>query len=178
MATFFITPTGLDEYDRLVRDPVTQLWILPTMKFNTRLYNPYLGEVDLINENYQYQNSVIDHFYIALTEKWLFKKIMFRKLLKYFKVDKKGDEGKISLITDIDKIKDPEFDEVTSKYIFKYIEKYFISRKFVEKVLREYVNTTHIKWYDLFNNTDTLKELFAHKLKKKIINTIYEAKQK
>ena len=31
-----------------------------------------------------------------------------------------------------------------------------------------------IKWYDLYNNTSTLKDLFAHKLKKLIISTIYE----
>ena len=83
----------------------------------------------------------------------------------------------MTLISDPDNIPKSDNKEEDAKFIFKYIEKYFITRRFVEKVLREYVSTTHIKWYDLFNNSDTLIELFVHKLKKLIVSTIYELKK-
>jgi len=69
-------------------------------------------------------------------------------------------------------------DKDTRKYIFRYVEKVFITKKFIDKILRQYVNTTHIKWYDLFNNTDAIKDFFAYKLKKLIVSTIYELQDK
>lgn len=174
MSQFIVTPTNVDLLESIFRNPISGLWTIPVLTFNTRYLNPYYGEVDVLNSDPSYQKRVIDHFYMRLTEKWLFKESIFKSLLKYFKVEKEGDKGTVSLIDDIDKIPESQPEQEYRKHVFKYIEKYFITRRFVEKVLRQYVNNTHLKWYDLFHNTDTLKELFAHKLKKLIISTIYE----
>ena len=115
---------------------------------------------------------------MRLTEKWLYKNSVFRKLLKYFHVEVNGKEGTVTLISDPTKISETDLNEKYRHHIFKFIEKYFITKRFVEKVMRQYVNTSHIKWYDLFNNTDILKELFSHKLKKLIIATIYQLEDK
>ena len=146
------------------------------MTFNTRFVNPFFGELDTLNEDPRYQDKVIDHFYTRLTEKWLYKEPIYRSLLKYFTVEKSGEKGTVSLISNPDKVTktDAPVEKVNRRYIFKYIEKYFVTKKFVSRVLKEYVAVTHIKWYDLYNNTDTLKELLAHKLKKLILETIYE----
>lgn len=174
MSSFIMTPTNIDLINSLVKDPITGRWIIPILTFNTRYINPYYGEVDPLNEDYRYQEKVIDHFYVRLSEKWLFREPIFRKLLKYFKVERSGDKGTVSLIQNPEKTSDNEINEDDRKFVFKYIDKYFVTERFVEKTLREYITTTHIKWYDLFNNTDNLKELFCHKLKKLIIETIYQ----
>ncbi len=85
---------------------------------------------------------MIDHFYIRLKEKWLYHNPLFKSLLKYFKIEKKDNEGKVSLITRIDEKPDDKLNDEYQKYIFKYIEKFFITRRFVEKALKQYVNTT------------------------------------
>ncbi|HLX52338.1 MAG TPA: hypothetical protein VKR58_00255, partial [Aquella sp.] len=114
-----------------------------------------------------------DYFYTKLTERWLYKDPLFKSLLRYFKINKSKDKGEVTLISDPEKTAESNVKEDDKKHVFKYIEKYFINRRFVEKVLREYVAVTHIKWYDLYNNTDNLKDLFNHKLKKLIKKTIY-----
>lgn len=174
MSDFIITPTNVDFLESIFRNPITGRWTIPILTFNTNYVNPYFGEIDTLNDDPRYQKNVVDNFYTRLTEKWLYKKPVFKSLLKYFRVDKNGSEGRVQLIADPDKISELNTDEQYQKHVFKYIEKYFITRHFVDKVLRQYVRTTHIKWYDLFHNTDTVKDLFAHKLKKLIISTIYE----
>lgn len=174
MSDFLITPTNVDFLESIFKNPITGRWNIPILTFNTKYINPYFGEVDPLNEDPVYQKSVVDHFYMRLTEKWLYKASAFRKLLKYFRVEKNGEEGKVSMIADPDKISETPIDEQYHKHVFKYIEKFFITKRLIDRILRQYIGTTHIKWYDLFHNTDTLKDLFAHKLKKLIISTIYE----
>lgn len=174
MTNFIVTPTDINLLESIFRDPITGSWIIPILTFNTKFINPYYGEIDPLNKDPVYQKNVVQHFYMRLKEKWLFKDPEFRRLLKYFKVAKNGEEGKVSLIEDPEKTVDTDVNEQYRKHIFKYIEKYFISKHWVDKILRQYVKKSGIKWYDLFNNTDILKELFAHKLKKLIIASIYE----
>lgn len=175
MSSFIVTPTNVDYIESLFRDPLTGKWFIPFLTFNTGIGNPYYSEADPLNEDPKYQKRVSKHFLMKLTEKWLYKDPSFKSLLKYFKVEKKGDKGIVSLIDDPDKVSDTaKFSKEDRMYVYKYIEKYFITRRFIEKILRSFVNTTHIKWYDLFNNNDTIKDLFRHKLKKLIVSTIYE----
>jgi hypothetical protein len=174
MSEFIITPTNVDFLESIFRNPITGRWTIPILTFNTNLTNPYYGDIDPLNNDPKYQKHVIDHFYVRLTEKWLYKDPIFKSLLKYFKVEKKGDEAKVSLVPNMDSVSKSNVDEKDRKYVYRYIEKVFITKKFVAKVLKQYVGVTHIKWYDLFYNTDTIKDLFVHKLKKLIVSTIYE----
>lgn len=178
MTEFIITPTNIDFLESIFRNPITGRWTIPILTFNINYTNPFYTEIDPLNKDPNYQKSVVENFYLRLKEKWLYKEPIYRSLLKYFKVDKKGDEGKIYLVTNIDEASESNIDTKYQKHVLKYIEKFFVTKKFVDKVLREYVGTTRIKWYDLFHNTDTLKDLFAHKLKKMIISTIYELQGK
>lgn len=178
MSEFILTPTNIDFIESIFRNPITGKWTIPILTFNTSFISPYYGEVDPLNEDVSYQRAVIDHFYMRLTEKWLYKDNTFKSLLKYFKVTKDGNEGKVSLIEDPDKIVDTKTNMEYQKYIFQYIEKYFVTKRLISKILKQYVNTTHIKWYDLFHNTDNIKDLFAHKIKKLIVSTIYELQER
>lgn len=173
MTEFVITPTNIDYLDSILRNPVTGRWTIPVISFNVKT-NPLFGDIDPLNDDPKYQKKIIDNIHTRLTEKWLYKSPSFRKLLKYFNATKKGDEIKVSIIPNINSLNTSEFDKNTRKYVFRYIEKIFITKKLVNKILRSYVAAKHIKWYDLLHNTDTLKDLFAHKLKKLIVATIYE----
>lgn len=177
MSQFIMTPTNVDLLESLFRDPITGIWSIPILTFNTKYINPYYDQVDPLNEDPNYRKSVIDYFYLRLKEEWLFEEPIFRSLLKYFIVKEDNNEGTITLIDDPDKASSSTINEKYKKHIYKYIEKYFINKHFIKKILKQYVATTHIKWYDLFHNTDTLIELFAHKLKKLIIATIYELQE-
>jgi hypothetical protein len=173
MSTLLITPTNIDDYDWIFKNPVSGKWTIPVLEFNPLIFNPFYLEIDPLNVDPRYQNRTIDYFHTKLTEKWLYRDPMFRSLLKYFHVTKKGDKGTVTLISDPEKVSKEKLTEDEEKYIFKYIEKFFITKRFVEKVLREYVAVAHVKWYDLYSNSDTLKDLFRHKLKKIIVKTIY-----
>jgi len=171
--TFLLTPDNLDYLGFLYRDPITAKWTVPILTFNTGFYDP-LRIADPLNEDPVYRERVIDNIYLRLTEKWLYSHASFRSLFKYFNLEKSGTKGTVSLINDPDKFSEKTISDTDGKYIIQYIEKYFATKKFVSNILKEYVNTTHVKWYDIFNNTSTLKDLFVHKLKKQIINTIYK----
>lgn len=177
MANFILTPTELDLSSSIYRDPITGLWILPMYTFNTGYQGSFLTESDPLNNDPKYQNRVIDNIHLRLTEKWLYKDSIYISLLKYFNIKFENNKGVVEPVSDPDTAKltiKPEY----YKQVFKYIEKIFINKKFVEKILREYVKTTKIKWYDLFNNISTIKDLFAHKLKKNIKKTIYSLEKK
>lgn len=178
MSEFIITPSNIDLLKSLFRDPLTGRWTIPVLTFNTQYGSPYYNETDYLNEDPYYQKSIIDHFYIRLKEKWLRKDPEFRRLVKYFKVEQDGNKGTVSMVTNLDNLKETVTDKKYRDYIYKYIEKYFITKHLIAKIIRRYVAVTHINWYDLLQNTDTIKELIAHKLKKLIIATVYKLQDK
>lgn len=178
MTEFIMTPTNIDYLQSIIRNPMTGRWTLPNLTFNINYSNPYYNEIDVLNDDPRYQEKIIDHFYFRLTEKWLFKDAIFNSLLKYFNADTSGTEGKISIISNPDQKNYSDINLKFKKYIFKFIEKYFITKHFVDKVLRQYIKNTHLKWYDLFNNIDNIKNLFNHKLKRLIVKTIYQIQDK
>ena len=178
MSEFIMTPTNVDFLESIFKNPITGRWEIPLLTYNLHLTNPFFAEKDPLNEDPNYHKSVVDHFYLRLTEKWLYKDSAFRKLVNYFRIDKNGDKGTVRLIENPEQINNEKFNDTDRKYVFKYIEKYFITKKFVDKAIRQYVKSTHIKWYDLFHNTDILKDYLSHKLKKSIISTIYEVEDR
>lgn len=183
MSEFVITPTNVDFLESIFRNPITNKWTIPILTFNTVYSNPFYRDVDPLNNDPRYHESVINYFYTKLTEKWLYRDAAFRQLLKFFKITTEGTKGEVSMIDikDLDKNSYKNISEEElglrnqyKKYIFQYIEKYFITKHLVGKILKQYIRRTHTKWYDLFNNTDIIKDLMSYKLKKLIIATIYE----
>lgn len=173
MVEFILTPTNIDFIAEIQRDPFTNRWVLPVLTFPV-VPSPYYSYEDPLNHDRQYQNHVVNHIYTRLSEKWLFKYPMYKSLIKYFVVEKHKDEVNVRPIDNVDNASSDNVKKEDHKYVLKYIDKVFVTKRFVRKVLKEYVGTTRVKWYDLYQNTSTLKDLFAHKLKKLIVSTIYE----
>ena len=173
MSSFVLTPTNIEDYNWIFVNPLTKKWTVPVLDFDPAIMNPYLYELDPLNNDIQYQSRTIDYFLQKLTEKWLYKKSFYTPLLKFFSVSKSGDKGTVTLISDPKKVSESKVTGDDYKYVLKYIEKFFLKRRFVEKTLRTYVKSSCIKWYDLYNNTEDVQDLFRHKLKKLIVKMIY-----
>lgn len=174
MSNFILTPTGMDIIESAFKNSITGKWTIPHIVFNMGYTNPFYDDVDPLNDDPVYQKAVVDNFYWRLKEKWMYKDPIFRSLLKYFKMDLNGDQGKISLITNMNDVSKFPIDKKYRNFAFDFIEKYFVTRHLVSKSLRQYVKVTHIKWYDLYHNIDTIKSILCHKLKKVIVSTIYK----
>ncbi len=170
-------PVEITYSDILIQDPITKKWGFPSLTFDFTTFTPYTKfDIDPLNEDKYYIKSVIRNIRERLREKWLHNDEIFIKLLKYFKVVKKGDgnSGEISLVDNPDKLSNTHENLQYKKFIFKYIEKVFLTDKFVKRTLKKYVSISKIKWYDLYNNSRNLKHMFAHTLKKVIIENIYK----
>jgi len=88
MSDFIITPTNVEYLDYLFKNPITGKWTIPILTFNTGYINPYYNDTDPLNDDPKYQKRVIEHFYMRLVEKWLYKDTVFRNLIKYFHTEK------------------------------------------------------------------------------------------
>lgn len=166
-----LTPTDVNVIS-LVKNPITGIITFPVLSFNSSLINPFFTDMNPLNKDERYHKRMIKYFYTKLTEKWLYRSQDYKKLLKYFKIEKSGDNSKVRIIDSLDKISKDSIEKKDRKFIYRYIEKIFINKRFVRKVLQQYIAKTKINWYDLVSNSDTLKELFAHKLAKLIKNAI------
>jgi hypothetical protein len=179
MTNFVLTPTYYEIIDTVLKkDPITGQWSIPRMIFDHNpmsvpLYSKSYSES--LDQNTKYQKKILKNIYTRLTEKWLRRDVVFKKLLKYFNVEEKNGKLTVSLITDIDKPSKTQISDLYSEYIFAYMEKIFITKKTIEKIIRKYVKHNKIKWYDLLHNIDIVKELIAYKLKKIIEQTIYDS---
>lgn len=184
MASFTLTPTNIEDYNWILKNPITGEWTIPILNFDPTVLNPYITDADLVNADVEYQRRTVDYFYAKLTEKWLYKPSFYKPLLKFFTIDKSTPKGTVTLVHNLEKVskntdKDTNADDYM--YILKYLEKYIIKRRFVEKSLRSYIRVTCTKWYDLYTIGSEVRDLFRHKLKKLLINMIHnsdESKQK
>lgn len=171
MSYFEFTPVEIASLGPLFLDDISGRWIVPTKVYTT--FVPPTA-FDPINENKYYQKRTIEHFDYRLRNKWLHRKTEFRKLLKYFTLEKKDDKVMVKIIDNLDKAVSQSYSEQDRRYIFDYIEEIFLGEdtKFVERVLREYVKRSGAKWYDLVENCPTIIELLAKRLRRRIERAI------
>ncbi len=120
----------------------------------------------------------VDYIYTKTVEKWLYNRPEFESLLKYFTIRKSDNKYRVELIDDIEKAKLGKLDSDERKAIFHFIENYYITKKFVYKCLKEYVEKYHMNWYDFYTNSGNLREFLRHELKRKIKKSIYEISKK
>jgi hypothetical protein len=169
---FSLTPTYIDMLGPIYRNPKTGYWMVPVLTFEEG-FIPFYIERDVLNEDPNYHKNVVRYFYLQLTEKWLYHDPIFFELTKYFRLDKEDGKIRVSLVTDPNRLS-PQASQTERNYVLKYIEKFFVTKKLVEHVLRKYVARHHVKWYDLFYNKDRIKREIAHKLQKIIVQTIQD----
>lgn len=160
----------------IFRNPITGKWEFPVYNFNMKILNPHRQNIDILNNDKNYRHKVAKNFYTLLTEKWLYNDHHYRKLLKYFTTgDKTGTGvGQIHLVDNLDDAKATTLNKKYRNHIFLYIEKYFITKKFVYKSLSNFTKKYDMKWYNLMDNESAVKKYLANNLRDLIANTIYK----
>ncbi|AGF85276.1 hypothetical protein QJ854_gp506 [Moumouvirus goulette] len=172
MDTFILTPTNTKYLDFMLKDPISGNLIAPVMNFNLDTLNPFKTDLYFLNSDNKYQEKITNYIHTSLTEKWLYKEEVYNDLLKYFRVTKHKTYGTVCLINNLTDKVNIDINNKYKNHIFRYIEKFFITPSFVEKVLQNYVENSKIKWYDVCSNKNIIKALFAYKLKKVFIKII------
>ena len=150
---------------------VDGVWINPVVQFS--LDTSYY-KYDPLQDDPAYRWEVAQYFYIKLKEKWLYNYPKFKSLCKFFKVKKDGKKITVSLLDNLDDVSKNRVPSDCEHFVMKYIEKYFISRNTVHRILDDYVKTYRVKWYDLYYDYSDMKDYIIKKLKSKIENTIYK----
>lgn len=163
MTELVFTPTEIEISDIYVH-PITLKKFIPVMNFDITIPSPFIYQREPLNYDSRYIDSVIDHLYFRLKEKWLYKSSQFKDLLKYFVVTESNGKGRVRVRTN-QPLMAPEDYSKYRKYILRYIEKYFLSKKLVKKTLEKYVKRNRVNWFDLVNHSDLLKLVFAKQLK-------------
>lgn len=131
-----------------------------------------------LNYDMDTHKRAVDYIYTKMVEKWLYNRIEFESLLKYFTVKKTDDKYRVELIDDIEKAKLNKLEKDEKKAILYFIERYYISKKFIYKCLKEYIRKYHINWYDFYTNSSNIREFVRHELKRKIKKSIYDISKK
>ena len=171
MAQIYYTPTNIDYIRDVIYDPMLRTYTIPIMSYDTTSNFP---NSDPVNEDPLYQKRVINNLFLRFREKWLYKDPEFRILLKYFNFERSNGKIRISIINNINDKNTKLPDDKTRKYIFRYIENVFVTKKFFEKSIRQFVKITNLKWYNLFDASDIIKAMLARKMKRLIVTTIFD----
>jgi hypothetical protein len=155
-------------------------------------YQPFLSNLQGGPNQYQFgmqydqnlliQKRAVKYFYIKTIDKWLYNDDEFECLLKYFKVKKADGEAHISLMTssELSKRHDDhvQLDDEDKNLVFQFIEVFFVNKKMIYSILKNFVKDNYITWLDLYHNSTVIKGVIRHKLKKRIIRTIFEIDHK
>jgi len=176
MYSFVTSPSFYSNNIEPIYDAITNTYRFPQTSYTvSSIIKNDLGETD-----YRMQDRMINFYYAKLIDKWLYNSSNFSKLAKYFNVSRSGDAINVELINNREAVnktyrslKRDEF-----KRIFNYIEKFIASRDFVTKVLKKYVTHANVSWYNLPYNSDNIKNLILHALKKKIIKLVRKIEKK
>ncbi len=158
--SFTQTPYYIQYIPELRRDPITNLWILPSQTFN--LVSPY--DYEPLDQDSNYRKNIVSTVFTQFKERWLYKESIYRKLMKYFKVTGDDDKKTVSVISKVGKSSVVDYPD--QKYVLKYIEKMFVTKKLVRKSIQDYMKRSKIKWYDVLVNKEAIKEAIYRRLRK------------
>lgn len=123
--------------------------------------NPMRGNV------YNYTNQdeiydVVDKIYKEAIRDWL--NDDYKKLFKYFKVDKSKNVKKLKK-----KIKD-RLPKENVKHIISYIKNVYLTRSFVKRTISNFIKVAGIDWNQVYQNRKNIKKILFKKLKEKILD--------
>ena len=175
MADLLALPSTMSDFDNMFIDQETGKLKLPRLIVSLLETPMYYQD---LNKSADVQRRITKYFHTKAQDKWLYNDASYESLLKYFVVTKSNKEITVDLIKSMKDATEKKWTDDERKYIFQFIEKYFLTKKFVYKVLRDYVKATNVNWYDLYTNSHVIKSHIRHKLKSKIEKVIYELQRR
>lgn len=169
MATFAYTPNFLRSLSGVERDNYRGKWVIRPIRFNipsyAQLYHPS-------DRNRRYQKQVLQDIYFRLGFKWLDNSHHFRPLLKYFVVEKDGDNLVVRPVTSLEEAKGNKVRQEERKYVFRFIESVFVTKKTVRRSAEAVLQQYGLHWYDLLSNSRLVKKELAKNMEKLIVKTV------
>ena len=120
------------------------------------------------------KKRVADFYYIRVVDSWLYHDYRYKELTKYFNIKYDGKKISVSLERSLQSVGEKNYSSSETKNVLFFIETFFVSKKFIRKVVNEYARRTSAKWYELYSYEYNIKEFIRHQLKKKIKHTIHE----
>ena len=172
MNSLVLSPKFVSLYagDTMVKNPDTGNWEFPLYSFDLEVKNPFRVIAPSLNTDKRYIKLVTNNIYTMITEKWLYDDDRFGTLLPYFRVNISNDSS-VGQIT-FDPAPDRDAIKKARKYtnhVFNYIEKFFISRKIIYHILKNFINDYNLNWYDIFYNVDDFISYAVENLRSIII---------
>ena len=168
----FLTPTFttcVDSFTPLmpsILQPIGATLIIPSPG---SLY-PLPSNYDL-NRDERVHKQVVKYFRYKILDKWLYDEM--KELLNFLVVDNTG----VHLIKDMSEYKVREDSEENIERKIEYIEKYFLTKDTVNRLLRKFVKGTNTNWYDLHKNQKFVMEDLKNQLKRILRQTVEEYKK-
>lgn len=137
---------------------------------NTTYTQPTIGIYEDINYDPKIQSRIINYFHKLTLDKWLMGDLSY--ILSYFSIN---DKGEVNLIKSANPTKNDRGKQGYDKNnirdaerIIDFIEKYFLTKSVVRRVLDVYVSKTGDKWVYLHRHKGDIKRLMENKLIKLI----------
>jgi hypothetical protein len=117
------------------------------------------------------RENVTKIIYYKFLDKWLYSDRESKYILGYLKVS----DGKVQLISDVDKKDDYKNNsqEIVDKKV-DYIEKHVIAIDDVYAILQRYTQSTNVSWCELTKNTFFVRESIEKSIEKKLKRMIGE----
>lgn len=138
---------------------------------NISYTKPTIGFYENLNADPKIHTRLTKYFYYKLLDKWLYEDLI--DILNYFKIK----DGKVSLIDNLKEYDPTSVDKDSDENIQKkidFIEKFFLTKNMMYKILSEYVKGSETGWIDLPKNDFFIKQVVEDKLIKKLKQLISE----
>lgn len=147
--------------------------ILPT-SININYTKPTISIYKNLNADPRVHQRLVKYFYYKALDKWLYEDLI--DILNYLKIR----NGKVDIINSMKEYDplavDKESDDDIRKKI-DFIEKFFLSKRLMARIIHEYVKHTGTNWVDLPKNEYFIRQIVGNKLTRRIKRAIAEREQ-
>jgi hypothetical protein len=138
--SFILTPTSSDILTTTFSVSTDDYVSSPiTTSANLTYSKPLIGSYQSLNFDPEVRNKLIKYYFYKILDKWLYN----------------------DLKSVLDNVKNGNIEEK-----IKHIENNVLTKKIIKKILKKFVEKTHINWVDLPHKESDLKKIFKYELNK------------
>lgn len=133
---------------------------------------PLVGIYQDLNTDPYAIAQIVNYFHKLTLDKWLFGELI--DIINYFKIDGKGNVDIITSMKSYESKAYKKYSVSDMEKIVDFIEKYFLSKRVIKKVLAKYVAESGTEWVKLPRNKYFIRQLVSNKIMKLIKQAFVE----
>lgn len=164
-------PVDFEKIERDFTNPLTGEFELPKIRFIPS-QSAWGTELDIINNNPNYQQNVLLTLDTLFREKWLYHNNKFRKLLKYFKTYMDDDQIYVTLVDNHAMVGNGNINPEIISYVLKYIDMHIAKQSFIQSTIKNYLSFHKYSYYNILNNTRDLRSYICDMIEYQLTNLI------